>query len=116
MMSYVSLLVTIKHHLEEGSIGITRERGVRLEETLKERSPRAMLERACRPLAELCRRASALASRVGPLNCRQAPAAITRKGYDALPARCDCIRARVGPEHNITFVIYSLGVTLAGNS
>ena len=26
MMSYVSLLVTIKHHLEEGSIGITRER------------------------------------------------------------------------------------------
>ena len=25
-MSYVSLLVTIKHHLEEGSIGITRER------------------------------------------------------------------------------------------
>ena len=59
-MSYVSLLVTIKHHLEEGSIGITRE-GVRLEETLKERSPRAMLERACRPLAVLGRRASALA-------------------------------------------------------
>ena len=50
------------------------------------------------------------------LNCRQAPAAITRKGYDALPARCDCIRSRVGPEHNIMFVIYSLGVTLAGNS
>ena len=34
---------------------------MRLEETLKERSPRALLERACRPLAELGRRASALA-------------------------------------------------------
>ena len=34
---------------------------MRLEETLKERSPRAMLERACRPLAVLGRRASALA-------------------------------------------------------
>ena len=44
------------------------------------------------------------------------PAAITRKVYDALPAWCDCIRSRVGPEHNIMFVIYSLGVTLAGNS
>ena len=50
------------------------------------------------------------------LNCRQAPAAITHKGYDALPAWCDCIRSRVGPEHIIMFVIYSLGVTLAGNS
>ena len=39
---------------------MTRE-GVRLEETLKMRSPRAMLERACRPLAVLGRRASALA-------------------------------------------------------
>ena len=57
---------------------------MRLEETLKERSPRAMLERACRPLAVLGRRASALAF---PLNCRQAPAAIARKGYVALPAR-----------------------------
>ena len=85
---------------------------MRLEETLKERSLRALLERACRPLAELGRRASALAT----LNCRQAPAAITRKGYDALPAWCDCMRSRVGPEHNIMFVIYSLGVTLAGNS
>ena len=53
---------------------------------------------------------------VATLNCRQAPAAITRKGYDALPAWCDCIRSRVGPEHIIMFVIYSLGVTLAGNS
>ena len=34
---------------------------MRLEETLKERSPRAMLERACRPLAVLGRIASALA-------------------------------------------------------
>ena len=89
---------------------------MRLEETLKERSPRAMLERACRPLAELGRRASALASRVGPLNCRQAPAAITRKGYDALPARCVRMRFCVGPEHNNKFVIYSLDVTLVGNS
>ena len=32
---------------------------MRLEETLKERSPRARLERACRPLAVLGRRASA---------------------------------------------------------
>ena len=87
---------------------------MRLEETLKERSPRALLEGACRPLAELGRRASALA--FPALNCRQAPAAITRKGYDALPAWCECMRSRVGPEHNIMFVIYSLGVTLAGNS
>ena len=87
---------------------------MRLEETLKERSPRAMLERACRPLAELGRRASALAFLA--LNCRQAPAAITRKGYDALPAWFECMRSRVGPEHNIMFVTYSLGVTLAGNS
>ena len=50
------------------------------------------------------------------LNCRQAPAAITCKGYDALPAWCACMRSRVGPEHNNMFVIYSLGVTLAGNS
>jgi len=50
------------------------------------------------------------------LNCRQAPAAITRKGYDALPARCVRMRFRFGPEHNNMFVIYSLGVTLAGNS
>jgi len=35
---------------------------VRLEETLEERSPRAMLESACRPLAVLGRRASALAN------------------------------------------------------
>jgi len=63
----------------------------------------------CRPGAI----AFALAS---ALNCRQAPAAITRKGYDALPAWCDCIRSRLGPEHIIMFVLYSLGVTLAGNS
>ena len=50
------------------------------------------------------------------LNCRQAPAAITRKGYDALPARCVRMRFRFGPEHNNMFVIYSLDVTLAGNS
>jgi len=36
--------------------------------------------------------------------------------YDALPARCVRMRFRVGPEHNNMFVIYSLGVTLAGNS
>ena len=51
-LGYASLLGTIKHYSREGSTGITRE-GVRLEETLKERSPRAMLERACRPLAVL---------------------------------------------------------------
>ena len=50
------------------------------------------------------------------LNCRQAPAAITRKGYDALPARRVRMRFRFGPEHNNMFVIYSLDVTLAGNS
>ena len=50
------------------------------------------------------------------LNFRQAPAAIARKGYVALPARCVRMRFRVGPEHNNMFVIYSLGVTLAGNS
>ena len=87
---------------------------MRLEETLKERSPRAMLERACRPLAVLGRRPSALA--FPAVNCRQAPAAITRKGYDALPARCVRMRFCVGPEHNNKFVIYSLDVTLVGNS
>jgi len=50
------------------------------------------------------------------LNFRQAPAAIARKGYVALPARCVRMRFRVGPEHNKKFVIYSLDVTLAGNS
>jgi hypothetical protein len=50
------------------------------------------------------------------LNFRQAPAAIARKGYVALPARCVRMRFRVGPEHNNMFVIYSLDVTLAGNS
>ena len=40
--------------------------------------------------------------------------AITRKGYDALPAWCECMRSRVGPEHNNVFVIYSLDVTLVG--
>ena len=87
---------------------------MRLEETLKERSPRAMLERACRPLAELGRRASALA--FPAVNCRQAPAAIIRKGFDALPARCVRMRFCVGPERNNKFVIYSLDVTLVGNS
>ena len=53
---------------------------------------------------------------VATLNCRQAPAAITRKGYDALPARCVRMRFCVGPEHNNKFVIYSLDVTLVGNS
>jgi hypothetical protein len=50
------------------------------------------------------------------LNFRQAPAAIARKGYVALPARCVRMRFRVDPEHNNMFVIYSLDVTLAGNS
>ena len=51
------------------------------------------------------------------LNFRQAPAAIARKGYvAALPARCVRMRFCVGPEHNNMFVIYSLDVTLAGNS
>ena len=53
---------------------------------------------------------------VATLNCRQAPAAITRKGYDALPARCVRMRFCVGPKHNNMFVIYSLDVTLVGNS
>ena len=38
------------------------------------------------------------------------------QGYVASPARCVRIRFRVGPEHNSVFVIYSVDVTLAGNS
>ena len=37
-------------------------------------------------------------------------------GYDALPARCVRMRFCVGPEYNNKFVIYSLDVTLVGNS
>ena len=33
-----------------------------------------------------------------------------------MPAWCECMRSRVGPEHNNMFVIYSVDVTLAGNS
>ena len=106
MLSYVSLLVTIKHHLEEGSIGITRE-GCEVGGD-PERDPLGLRSKE---------RAGPWPSSVGEhrtLKCRRAPAAITRKGYDALPARCVRMRFRFGPEHNNMFVIYSLGVTLGG--
>ena len=87
---------------------------MRLEETLKERSPRAMLERACRPLAVLGRRASALAF---PLKLPSGSSCDRPQGYVASPARCvRSMRFRVGPEHNNVFVIYAVDVTLAGNS